>query len=67
MKRITPLLALAAYVILAGAMVAGIWRVGDERCESARHYETLAGYGYRVTIDPCNEAWAMSVWEPALR
>ena len=67
MKRITPLLALAAYCILAGTMVAGIWRVGDAQCDALVHEEVLNGYGYTVKIDPCNEAWAMSVWEPALR
>lgn len=65
MKRITPLLALISFAILAGAMVAGIWRVGDERCESARHYEELAGYGYQVEINPCSDAWVSGWMQPA--
>lgn len=57
MRYAKPVAALISLAVLAGAMVAGIWRVGDAQCESARHYEVLAGYGYQVEIDPCSDAW----------
>lgn len=67
MRHAKALTVFAFFAILAGAMVAGIWRVGDAQCAALVHEEVLNGYGYTVKIDPCNEAWAMSVWEPALR
>ena len=65
MRHAKALTVFAFFAILAGAMVAGIWRVGDERCESARHYETLAGYGYQVEINPCSDAWVGGWMQPA--
>lgn len=65
MKRITPLLALAAYVILAGALVAGIWRVGDAQCAALVH--DVSVYGDLIArYAPCEEEY--TGWlEPALR
>jgi hypothetical protein len=64
---IPPVIAGMSLAALSGAMVAGIWRVGDERCVKATKKEVLAGYGYPITYSPCDEQAYAGWMQPALR
>jgi hypothetical protein len=64
-KHFAAIVAAIALMLLSFVMVRGVWAVGDAQCEAAKHVEMLPAYGYPVTVDPCNDAWAGQWLAPA--